>query len=268
MPVIYSNFAKTYLANQVLSGDTKIAISNLANFPVFTGAADEYYKVTFVYGVNYEIVYVTGIFSGNQVNVLRAQEGTTAQTWPAGETVVVHAPMASDHKFFQSLQNRANHVGTQPASSIIGLDEIISEIDSTGLSIDKGGTGAKTVTQAKANLGIATVGSTGKFNDLVEVPKTLITSTSVKTAAFNAVAGVLYPCDTNGSAFTVTMPVAPVTGDTIGFLDYSGTFGTKNLTINFNGKKFLGTVQTYILDQNNYGRYLYYVDETKGWMVK
>ena len=101
MPYLYKNFAKSFLGMPALSGDTKISISDISKFPTFTGASGESYKIALVRGLEFEIVYVTGVFAGNQVNVLRGQEGTTAKTWPSGETEVVHAPMASDHRYFQ-----------------------------------------------------------------------------------------------------------------------------------------------------------------------
>lgn len=73
------------LGAPALAGDATLTLSGL------TGAPSYPYKATLTPAgatfppTTYEIVYVTGLSSGNVVNVLRGQEGTTAQGWSTGD---------------------------------------------------------------------------------------------------------------------------------------------------------------------------------------
>ncbi len=90
----------------------------------------------------------------------------------------------------------------------------------------------------------------------------------VKSAAFTAENGGVYACDTSGGGFTVTLPASPQPGWKVDFLDYAGSFDTRNLTVAHNGSKILGTADNYVLNQKNRGRTFTYINATKGWLVK
>jgi hypothetical protein len=94
----------------------------------------------------------------------------------------------------------------------------------------------------------------------------LISWQSVQTSGFTAVAGRGYPCNTTSSAFTVTLPASPTTGDTIILLDYAGTFDTNALTINPNGNKIEGATDNLTITGEREGVTLTYVDSTQGWL--
>lgn len=89
----------------------------------------------------------------------------------------------------------------------------------------------------------------------------------VKTAAFTAVDGCVYACDTSGGAFTATLPASPQPGWTVTFIDYASTFDAANLTVARNGSNIFGLADNYVLDQKNRGRTFVYVNSTKGWMI-
>jgi len=95
----------------------------------------------------------------------------------------------------------------------------------------------------------------------------LISWQSVQTTGFTAVAGRGYPCNTTSSAFTVTLPASPSSGDQIILLDYAGTFDTNALTINPNGNKIEGTTNNLQLTGEREGVLLVYVDSTQGWLA-
>jgi hypothetical protein len=63
---------------------------------------------------------------------------------------------------------------------------------------------------------------------------------TVKTAAFNAVAGEGYFVNTTSGVITVTLPTSASIGDQIAIKDYAGTFATNNLTIARNGHNIQG----------------------------
>jgi hypothetical protein len=82
-----------------------------------------------------------------------------------------------------------------------------------------------------------------------------------------AVSGVGYFADTTSSAFTVTLPAAPSAGDIVALSDYTGTWGTNNLTVGRNSSNINGAASDLILNANNTTATLIYVDGTEGWRV-
>ena len=66
----------------------------------------------------------------------------------------------------------------------------------------------------------------------------------VITTGYTAVAGDRIMCNTSGGGFTVTLPSAPNRGDSVHFIDYSRTFNTQNLTVNNNGNRIMGILDT------------------------
>jgi len=63
---------------------------------------------------------------------------------------------------------------------------------------------------------------------------------SVQSTNFTAVANNGYYVNTTSAAITITLPATPSVGNSIGIVDYSGTFDTNALTINPNGNKLVG----------------------------
>lgn len=88
---------------------------------------------------------------------------------------------------------------------------------------------------------------------------------SIKTATFTAEAGKGYFCNTNGGAFTLTLPASPTAGDQVGIKDYGGDFNSNNLTIGRNGSNLDGNADDKVLTANFQSLTLVYVDSTQGW---
>ena len=91
--------------------------------------------------------------------------------------------------------------------------------------------------------------------------------TTKKTAAFTAVSGDGYFCDTSSAAFTVTLPASPSAGDIVSFKDYSNNFTTNNLTIARNSSNIDGDAEDKVLGTSGRGITLVYVDATQGWKI-
>jgi len=72
---------------------------------------------------------------------------------------------------------------------------------------------------------------------------------------------------TAAGTLTLTLPAAPVIGDSIEFLDAGGTFSTNNLVINPNGKPILSVTENLIADVDNTHFVMIYVGSTVGWKV-
>ena len=89
---------------------------------------------------------------------------------------------------------------------------------------------------------------------------------SIKTTGFTAVSGTGYFCNTDGGAFTATLPATPSAGDIVAFADYSGNFATETLTIGRNGSNIEGFALDAQMIINRESKTLVYVDGTQGWI--
>ena len=79
-------------------------------------------------------------------------------------------------------------------------------------------------------------------------------------------AGLGYFIDTTSAAHTFTLPASATRGDTIGIIDYAGTFATNNLTIARNGHNIQGVANNSLISTNRASLILVYADVTKGWL--
>jgi len=91
---------------------------------------------------------------------------------------------------------------------------------------------------------------------------------AVKTTTFTAVAGEGYFVNTNGGAFTMTLPATPSIGDEVSFVDYAGTFDTNNLTIGRNSENIQGSAADLTVSVERAANTLVYTDGTQGWLLK
>jgi hypothetical protein len=91
--------------------------------------------------------------------------------------------------------------------------------------------------------------------------------TTAKTASFTAVSGNGYFVNTTSGAITVTLPASPSAGDIVALQDYSGTWGTNNVTIGRNGSNIGGASSDPVLSTSNQSITLVYVDATRGWQT-
>jgi len=89
---------------------------------------------------------------------------------------------------------------------------------------------------------------------------------SVQSTNFTAVANNGYYVNTTSAAITITLPATPSVGNSIGIVDYAGTFDTNALTINPNGNKIESGTDNLALTGDREGVTLNYVDATQGWL--
>ena len=88
-----------------------------------------------------------------------------------------------------------------------------------------------------------------------------------KSSSFTAEARKNYFCDTSGGAIDVTLP-SPTIGDTIRFLDVSGTFDTNDLTILYGSSKIQGASANLDVSTERAGFALVYYNSTQGWLLE
>jgi hypothetical protein len=88
-----------------------------------------------------------------------------------------------------------------------------------------------------------------------------------KSADFTAVARKNYFVDTTSNTVDVTLPSGTI-GDTIRFLDVSGTFDTNDLTILYGSSKIQGGSANLVVTTERAGFSLVYYNATQGWLLE
>lgn len=142
----------------------------------------------------------------------------------------------------------------------------------TTLPVANGGTGQTTATNAinallplqtgNDNKYLQTNGVTTQWNAVTYLPPTANSiSSNITLASYNR-----YFVDTT-SARTLTLPSIPSVGDEIQIYDASNNALTNNITIQPNGNKINGVVDTLLIDSNSATVYLTYTGSSYGWVV-
>ena len=90
---------------------------------------------------------------------------------------------------------------------------------------------------------------------------------NVITGATDGVNGNGYLIDSSAGIVTLTLPITPTAGQTVGFTDYTGSASTNNITIARNGSNIYGLAQDITIDTNHTGGHLTYTGATEGWVV-
>ena len=88
----------------------------------------------------------------------------------------------------------------------------------------------------------------------------------VKTGTYTAVAGDRILANTNGGAFTITLPASPSTGDTVNFIDQGYDFNTNALTVGRNSSNIANAAADLVVNTQGAAFGLIYSgDATTGW---
>ena len=93
MPVIYSNNASTTLSSGINDTTTTIAIASASGFPSISGS--NYYFATLANTNNTKIEVVKVTAGTTSLTVVRAQDGTTAQTFESGDNFQLRVTAAT-----------------------------------------------------------------------------------------------------------------------------------------------------------------------------
>jgi len=224
------------------------------------GNLDDLTDVTITSPVNTQILqYNNGSWSNqNQSTFAQASPGEIGATTPdVGNFTDLKVKSASSTVKELQLhdQDNSNYVGFK-APTTVSTNKVYvlpSTDGSAGHFLSTDGTG---------NLSWTASGGGGGGGSYISW------QSSVKTSNFNAVANEGYFCNTNGGAFTATLPSSPTSGDRIAFIDYKNTWNTNNLTVARNGNKIQDDFNNLTANSQRGSVTLIYADATVGWLVQ
>jgi hypothetical protein len=235
--VIFGNNNSTTVASPILSTNTTVTLTSATGFPVPVG--DQYFVMSFFDAATKtitEIVHVTAL-AGSVATIVRAQEGTTALNWNAGDILLVAWTAGDAEAMEQTAQaqgqkaNAAADTGIVNAyvadlvptltSDVAGMPIRVTGIlhTNTGPATLDVGLGPRPIEapdQSALVGGEIVVGSTAEFIDCVtyyQLAPVVATKTRYGTV------------QTSGGS---TLPVASVTGSVANgdFVFFSGSTGT------------------------------------------
>lgn len=215
MQVFANNFSTT-LAAQITSGATTMQVASASGLPSLL--TDWCYLTLIDRDVDgnesdWEIVKATGVAS-NTITIVRAQEGTTAQTWPLGTPVELRQVAGG----IQPRTDALDEIGV----ALVDADEITGRDDSTGKLVkilmsrfwtyvlDKLGANAATVRstisaeQANANIAKINVAQTWTAKQTFG-ETTWGTSTTSRTTLDPVYGDSQYMAVTSNRTFTIAL---------------------------------------------------------------
>ena len=297
-------FVFPYRPSQILPGATPIgidvdALAGNGNDVDFTMAADPLHEDnTQVYldGVYQEkatysisgttLTFSTAPANGVSVEVVRYAASAVPIGTPHDNTVTA-AKIVDDAITAAKIDDNA--VGTaaiaDDAITAAKIDDnaagtaAIADDAITAAKIDDDAVGAAAIADEaidEARMQISNAGTNGQYLQKqsgdtggltwADVSAGLTLDSTVKTASFTAEAGKQYLINTNGGAFTMTLPAGSA-GDTIGIIDYQGDFDTNNLTLGQSGsEKIFRADEDGTIDTKNWSTSIKYIDATVGWL--
>lgn len=111
MSMIFTNNASSKLTEAIAAESSfiKIPEADVVKFPTLT--TGKYFYLTLVGDGIYEIVKCTGV-SSNVIDITRAQDGTTARSWPKGTIVELRIPAIALNEIIEDIESKAPEVHT------------------------------------------------------------------------------------------------------------------------------------------------------------
>lgn len=104
------------------------------------------------------------------------------------------------------------------------------------------------------------------YNGTAWLPVGVLNATTV-TTTYTAMSGQQLFVDTNGGAFTVTLPASPNVGDIIRFFDIRKTFDSNPLTLGRNGKLIQGDAADMTVNSEGAAFDIVYSGDSYGWRI-
>jgi hypothetical protein len=140
-------------------------------------------------------------------------------------------------------------------------------LGSPGLTIPFGNTAQRTAGAGAGSLRFNTeINVLELYNGTAWLPVGVLNAKTV-TTTYSAHSGEQLFVDTNGGAFTITLPSAPAVGDVIRFFDLRKTFDSNALTIGRNGKLIQGDSADMTVSSEGAAFDLVYSGDSYGWRI-
>ena len=209
-------------------------------------------------------VYIGGSLTiGENLTVLNGQVNLS----PAGADVFIEPSIGGSVTIFPSVYGHIDNMiigGSTPRigyfTDLVVNDRTLSSSTQTGALTVVGGTGIGGDLYVggiiyQNGVPVTTLGGAG------------IWKTIASTSTYAAITRDLLMVDTTTATITVTLPLLPSLGDTIGFIDKEGTFDVHNLIFARNGSFIMGFNEDLIVDVVNAANTLVYCDATNGWKI-
>ena len=140
-------------------------------------------------------------------------------------------------------------------------------LGSPGLTIPFGNTAQRTANAGAGSIRFNTeINVLELYNGNAWLPVGVLNAKTV-TTTYSAHSGEQLFVDTNGGAFTITLPGSPAAGDVIRFFDLRKTFDSAALTIGRNGKLIQGDSSDMTVNSEGAAFDLVYSGDTYGWRI-
>ena len=140
-------------------------------------------------------------------------------------------------------------------------------LGSPGLTIPFGNTAQRTADAGAGSIRFNTqINVLELYNGTAWLPVGVLNAKTV-TTTYSAHSGEQLFVDTNGGAFTITLPASPAAGDVIRFFVLRKTFDTANLTIGRNGKLIQGDSADMTVNSEGAAFDLVYSGDSYGWRI-
>ena len=140
-------------------------------------------------------------------------------------------------------------------------------LGSPGLTIPFGNTAQRTADAGAGSIRFNTqINVLELYNGTAWLPVGVLNAKTV-TTTYSAHSGEQLFVDTNGGAFTITLPASTAAGDVIRFFDLRKTFDTANLTIGRNGKLIQGDSADMTVNSEGAAFDLVYSGDSYGWRI-
>ena len=211
------------------------------------------------------------------IEVVRISASAISVGTPSDDSVST-TKLQNDAVTYAKIQNvsATDRILGRDSAGAGDIEEIAPSAVRTMLSLDDAGVETAynnqvaVATQAEAEAGTSTAVkrfTPQRIGQAIAALGGLTLVTTVQTGNFTAVVGNQYLCNTTGNAISVTMPSNPSPGDTIGIVDYSGTFDSNNLTlVQASSKKIMRDNANATIDTKNWSTNLVFIDDTVGWL--
>ena len=140
-------------------------------------------------------------------------------------------------------------------------------LGSPGLTIPFGNTAQRTADAGAGSIRFNTeINVLELYNGTAWLPVGVLNAKTV-TTTYSAHSGEQLFVDTNGGAFTITLPASAAAGDVIRFFDLRKTFDSANLTIGRNGKLIQGDSADMTVNSEGAAFDLVYSGDSYGWRI-